>query len=157
MNNLLLIRMVTIFEFIFLSIFYYKVIKVNSLKKYYYVAFSLLLLISSYDIYKNGFFSSDSITVTYTFILLIIQSLATFYMLTQRLTHLNITCSPIFWVNTGVLIYFSGTFFLFLFNDYILKFYPKVQIQLWIINSIVNVFYNTFFSIGYWKLRKQPI
>ncbi|MEL6274231.1 MAG: hypothetical protein AAFU03_03855 [Bacteroidota bacterium] len=56
---------------------------------------------------------------------------------------------PLFWVSAGLLIYFSGSFFIFLAGNYFL---PERQTLMAIygIHSILNILANIFYGIALW-------
>ena len=59
--------------------------------------------------------------------------------------------SPQFYFISGLLFYFSGTFFLFLLGDVILKEGNDEFLANWIFNYIFNLILNIFLLVGIWK------
>lgn len=65
---------------------------------------------------------------------------------------LNLTREPFFWINTAVLVYFSGNLILFLF----MKFLTLQQLgNLWgPIHNSLNIIYNVLLIRAFWQLPK---
>lgn len=61
-----------------------------------------------------------------------------------------------FWLNSAFLIYFSGAFFLFLFNDFLITCDLQRFYLLYSLHLIINIAYNTLLAIGVCKI-KQPL
>lgn len=55
-----------------------------------------------------------------------------------------------FWIVVGILFYFSGAFFTFLFSKKILSIPDTTFFGTWIIHNISNFIKNLFFTIGLW-------
>jgi len=57
-----------------------------------------------------------------------------------------------FWINSGWLLYFCGTFFIFLLSDKVLsrKAQPEIFQQYWDTNLIFYIFFCLLASIGIW-------
>jgi hypothetical protein len=58
---------------------------------------------------------------------------------------------PMLWIAFGVLIYFAGTLFLFLFNNYLMTHQPGNHKVIWILHNLLNLSKNIFFAIALWK------
>jgi len=56
---------------------------------------------------------------------------------------------PIFWFNTAILVYFSGSFFTYLLSSEILT---NTSLT-WTLHNISNILKNLLFAIGLWKAR----
>lgn len=56
---------------------------------------------------------------------------------------------PLFWISAGMTIYFSGSFLIFLFSNYLLQ-TKEVLISIYGIHSILNIVANVFIAIALW-------
>jgi hypothetical protein len=64
---------------------------------------------------------------------------------------------PMFWISFGVLAYFGGTLFLFLFNNVLMKYQPANHQLVWILHNVLNITKNIFFAIALWKSCRERI
>ena len=69
----------------------------------------------------------------------------------------NISNYYFFWITTGILFYFSISFFLFLLNDFTRSLPDSLAKNLWLINLVVNIFYYMFLSLGIWKINSKSL
>jgi hypothetical protein len=98
----------------------------------------------------------DSFALSIGSLSLISMSLLFFYQLLNNLNIKNIFTYPHFWINVGVLLYFSGSFFTFTFAEYIAFSKDSSIIQFIGISGILLFFHRIFLAIGLW-FSKTPI
>ncbi|HWY38714.1 MAG TPA: hypothetical protein VNY73_09160, partial [Bacteroidia bacterium] len=156
-NNLVFLRASTIAQFVLLSLFYNKSLVPSKVVTFIRIFIVIFLAVALFDLYKNGLSAMDDMSLTFASIVLMLYSLFTFYHIMQNPVQLNILSDPLFWFNTAVLIYFSGCLFLFLFSSYILTYSPKARYELWGINSVLNIIFNSLTATGFWKTRHRQI
>lgn len=108
----------------------------------FYTAFTIFAIIFIRSIYE---FNSET-RVVESF-LLVFCSLLYFNELSKSLSteKLNILKIPMFWISIGILFYFAGNFFLFLFYREI----SQISSTLWSLHSIVNIITNFLFMISF--------
>ena len=87
-------------------------------------------------------------------ILFIFFAISYYYKLLKDLKVRYLERNPMFWINTGILIYFSGSLFLFIFSNYILK-NVQLNILFWAIHAGLNIFIHIFYAIGLWLSREN--
>lgn len=79
----------------------------------------------------------------------------------QKLLKKNVTESvmnlPLLWISYGILTYYAGTLFLFLFNNYLVKYYPESHYYIWMLHNLLNITKNVFFSVALWKSYKAKM
>lgn len=80
---------------------------------------------------------------------IILFCLLCFYKLSQEQQ------PAITWINTGLLLYFSGAFILFVLSNYILKFSTELNYHIWAVHAFLSVLMYLFIAIGLWKARKS--
>ncbi|MBS1636734.1 MAG: hypothetical protein JST26_12535 [Bacteroidetes bacterium] len=152
-SNLYMIRLNTLSEFIFLSLFF---IKVFTRKIIHYAILSLLILfiaLAGFDLYLHGRNGIDSLSTTIEAILFMIYSLGAFYKLITRTTHVNILSVPLFWFSSGILLYFSGDLILFIFEEFIVGKNINTSAALWAIHSVMHTLYFILITVGFWKTK----
>jgi len=120
-----------------------------------YVVLFLFLAVALFDLlFLSGFKQMNNITIAVESITLIIYSLICFYLIMSRMLFDKLLDTPFFWINIAVLFYFSGSLFLFLFGNYLVKQGDKVYLEMYKIHTFVNAVWYLFISIGFWKVKK---
>ena len=152
MPNLYLLHIYTILEFNILALFYF------SLFGYFYPRWLVPLLMVGFTVLAvlNSLFLQPLSTYnTYTRglegLLMIALSLLCFYQMLAELTTKRLDRSPIFWINTGFLLYFAGNLFLFILSNALLK-EPNQTLSFmsWGLHSLLMVLMHLFISLGLW-------
>lgn len=150
-SNLITFHVYTLSEFSLITLFY-----MLFYKQYFKVGYLLLLFpvfyIVEYIDYKiNGFNSLDNFSVTVESSIFILMSLLSFAYLLRNLIYENVLSLPFFWINSGILIYFSGNILLFISD----KSLPPADSYLLflLIHSPLNVIYNVLICIGFIKAK----
>jgi hypothetical protein len=150
-SNLPIFHIYTALEFSFIYLFYLFFYKQYFNFKILYLLIPLFYIVTYIDYKINGLNDIDSFSVTVESSIFIILSLISFTFLLRNLIYENVLSIPFFWINSGILIYFSGNILLFIFgkslnlSDYYALFVP--------IHSPLNVIYNTLICIGFLKSR----
>ena len=91
-------------------------------------------------------------------ILLILLSLTYFYKVFTELKVEKLWEEGMFWLSTGLLIYYSGTLILFLSSNYLLKFTPlSFTFLFYLVQSICHLALYLLFTLAIWKGRKKSI
>lgn len=157
-NNSYIFHFFTIIEFVLISLFYSLFFK----KYFNPLIINLLILIffivAFIDYKINGLNSIDNFSISIESIILTLYSLYLFYYILKNLLFENLLAEPIFWINTAILVYFAGNLLIFVFSSYLIQNAPKTHLLLWaIVHSFINIIYNVFLSIGFWKIKHKPI
>ncbi|HZY79155.1 MAG TPA: hypothetical protein VFE50_06520 [Cyclobacteriaceae bacterium] len=97
--------------------------------------------------------SINSYTSVFGQVCMILISIRYFYLLILELPTESITKLPMFWINTAVLIYFSGTFFQYLAADYLVTVLNDNLINSWTLKNFVGIFYYAMLSFALWLNR----
>jgi hypothetical protein len=130
-----------ILEFIFISFYFLKIFKI---KKIYKVLN-----------YRNiNHYNSIAFVISCFALMMLV--LYHFYILLYSLEVPRLTTNPYFWISSGVLLYFSGSFFINLFSEFILFNEVHSINQLWHIQHIILFIFRIFLAIGLW-FSKTPI
>ncbi|RYY07651.1 MAG: hypothetical protein EOP43_02625 [Sphingobacteriaceae bacterium] len=134
------------FGIIYYQSFYNKYIKILTL-----IMTNIAMLMVIFYTVKNSIWAYPSASNTVVSVFLILISLIYFYQLLNWQEFTHIERQPLFWINSGVLIYFSINIFLFML-------YNKLQDKnyYYVINSVTNIITNLLFAIGlFCKPRKR--
>ncbi len=153
-NNLWLLHLYTPLEFICI-LWFYSLVLVSLAKRKWFVWLGLGFAVLSA---LNTAFLQPALTFnTYARslegILVIILCLSWCY---QTLTEMKIRAlqqDPVFWTNTGFLLYFSGNVLLFAFSNYILNINHALNQYIWAFHALFSILLYFFITIGLWKAR----
>lgn len=152
-NNMFILHLHTPLEFVCVGIMYYYFLAGSWTKRIVVIvipAFVLFCLINA--LFIQDIDEVNSIPRGLESPMLIIGSLTLYNQMLKRLETIILERDPVFWMNSGILLYFAGTFFLSIFSSQILK---LENAQYWIIHSILNIMFNIFMSMGMWlSIRK---
>ena len=146
----------TILEGILISSFYYRFFRQHLKPGIIYVITTAFVLISIACCYVFDFQTADFYARAMECFIFTSYCLFLFYYVLKNLVFDNLLSSPIFWINTGILFYFSGNLIIFIFSEYIANHRSPSYILLWkSIHTFFNVSMNFLFGIGFWKLRTK--
>lgn len=152
-NNLLILHVFTFFEFTLLFVFYLLYFKLYFKVNILYSVLPIFYLIEYLDYKVNGYAKMDNFSITIESSVFIVISLISFLFIMNRGSIEKIK-APFFWINSGILIYFSGNILLFTFCNYLNKSEHEMYKVLWfVIHSLLNIVYNTLICIGFYKSR----
>jgi hypothetical protein len=104
--------------------------------------------------YVTGFTQPNNIISTLESCLMIGLATSFFYKVNSELNIPRLKEYYFFWLNSAVLIYFSTSFFLFLFDEYLSKYGFKSFYLLYGVHELTNIACNILFAIGIWKTKK---
>jgi hypothetical protein len=145
-STFFLIHLFNLFAAVFFSTIYYRAFYEPILKKITLVlsAACMSVLVAN-ALFIQGLETYPSISNTALSLLLILLSLMYFYQLLSRQEFMFIEKQGLFWINAGVLFYFSITIFLFML-------WGKISIvsrsDFYMIQSVTNIIANLLYSVG---------
>jgi hypothetical protein len=93
-------------------------------------------------------------------ILMITLSISYLYALMNDLAAERVYNIPGFWLAFGVLVYYGGTLFLFLFNNYLVARLPESHQLIWVLHNALNITKNIFLFAALWvhyKSKTSPL
>lgn len=149
-------RLYLLLEFITLFYYYYK-INLND-NKYLLKGFILYLSLYGYLLFiwdLNTCYKTDSFLTIYEFVFVLIGTVLWFRKVFGELSETSLLSSPDYYFIAGFLLYFSGTFFLFLMCDYILKNATNQFLNYWNLNILFSGLLRILLIIGIWKVPKS--
>lgn len=154
-NNLPVLHVYTMVEFTGIMLFYQVIFKTYIEKIWFWVLITCFLafcLINATCIQDWKIFNTYPRTLES--ILVIGASLYYYYKITRQTLYTQIEKSPVFWINTGFFIYFSGSFLLFTISNYILPYSFKFNMMVWQFHAFLSIVNNILIFIGLWQHRK---
>lgn len=155
-NNIIINDLYTLLEFPLLAGFYYfhfSSLKMRNVILIMILAFMIVCVYFMVIYYSANRF--DDYSTSIESLLLIFLSLA---LTTSRSNSLNVSNrwdeEPVNWFNTGILLHFSGSLFIFLLMNYFLYDQSHFYIA-W--NALVtfSICMNVLFAIGFYKVKKE--
>lgn len=149
-NNLWLLHFYTIVEFSAFMAFYYMIFpqkRVKQLFKAAIVVFAMadlayIIAIADLATFNTLFRTIESFTLT-------IAGIFYFYhALSNDKFQEPLEKMPVFWINSGILLYFMGNVFLFMLFNIFLGVSPSQNTSMWTIHAVLNVVANVLFTKG---------
>ena len=152
-NNMYVQHVYTMFEFTFLLILYWKVMLSRRIRKATIWCTVAFFIFKTTDLlFITSFHQVDTLAITIESIIAIVFSILYFGQLLNERTP-NLTAVPLFWINSGIIIYFSSNFFIFLFSTYILEDAEQYYVY-WSIHNTLVVIRDILFTIAMAMLDK---
>ncbi len=148
-SDFLLLSTFTIIEYTLLAYYIYNLFKNKTFKRVLLIASCIFLVIAFGNLIlemNSNTPQFDSVPIAISSLILITASIFYFFESIQDPDITFIYSKPSFWVVVGIMIYFSGTFFLFLQYDNLSE---EDKNNYWIISIICFVLKNIFFSISF--------
>ncbi len=142
-----------IFEFGLLSLLYYKAFQSQVFQR---IILAFNALFTPLVLYRLYTFTApwDWLLMAFEHLLLILLALLFFYRLLHTLEASNLFRFPMFWFSTGILIYFSGTLFVYMFSSYIVTAENYLTLRdLWSLTTYLNIVFHLVLSVGVWHTR----
>lgn len=153
-NNLFIYNTFSFLEIIFLALIFYHNTKIHSsLYKRIILWGALICLSTSIVLYTKDDFSVGDFTTVRLYG--IVLTVTFFERVLSEVVVKNILTYSMFWVSSGFLLYFCGTFFIFLLSDKVLsRNAPHAIFQLyWDTNLIFYIVLCLLSSVGIWMSK----
>ena len=145
-NNHPVIHIYVALSILFFAAIYYNAFFKPAIKKIVISMAALALLVVIFNmIFVEGIWDYPSLSNTVLSVLLICFSLAYFFQLLSRQEFVHIEKQGLFWINAGVLFYFSINIFLFMLFK---RMITAHQEGYYMINNITNIIANILYSVG---------
>lgn len=155
--NHFMINTFAVVEYALISLMYREAFVGAKLKKLSLIV-TLLFIVFAVTTFTNilGYVRFNSMVNTASCFIIIIWVFVYFYQLLQTLQIRSLSRSSLFWISVGILLYFSGTLFLFLYAEILFfETTPELSKQLWIIYFFLLLLFRIFLTIGLW-FSKTP-
>lgn len=153
-NNIPLINIYGFFEFTILLAFYYNFFA-NFKNKYLILGLELIFItIFIGELYTRSIYIPFSFSFLFTNFTMVCLSGLAFRKIVKDPHTTLITDYSYFWINSGILIYYSCTLFIFGLDRYLVKYELLSIFLFYILNFFIFIYYSLL-SIGLWKTSKK--
>lgn len=143
-----------VLEAAILSYIYYHMSNTQKIKKIIITIFIIfIILVFIFFVLKDGYYRRDYIVNTFECCIMILFSCYFFYKLLRERRIEKLENYYFYWINAGFLLYFYTTFFLSLFDNFILHCDITIGQILWGFHIIAYITNNIFNAIGIWKIK----
>lgn len=116
------------------------------------IQFSIALMVV-FSIVNALFYQSIWSQNSYSFMLeaalLLVWSVLYFFQLYTKFTPQKLWELPEFWVSTGILFFYAGSFFQMGIHRYIIQVDKELAKQLFVINHLLNIFLYSLITVGF--------
>ncbi len=146
--DFVLLALFTVIEFTFFCVYYYYALQTRFIKKALPIIFGMFIIFAFVDFFLiNRMNKFDSFTAGVESIIIIL--LCIYYLVVQikGSNSLFVYSSSNFWIIITFLIYLSGTFFLYIMTENMIK-SKSFRHQYVVINSVFNILKNILLSIA---------
>ncbi|AXG70057.1 hypothetical protein KORDIASMS9_02286 [Kordia sp. SMS9] len=152
-NNLPLLHIYTLGEFILFSFFYRSLLDKPVFFRKYFWQFLILgnLLIVSNSIFLQSIFVFNTFAKTFVQLTIIGFAIVYFYNLVENQKFAPTLSKSIRLINSAILVYYSGSLFVFMCSN---VYFENAQIYdiFWIFNALLNVLFHLLILIGLWNV-----
>lgn len=149
-SNLPGIHFFTLLQFILLVMIFEKGVFPLLSKRITRGVLFVFLVFAIFDAFLwNGLDNFNSFSRPLASFLLLFFALTFLYKTLQELKIKYLEREPLFWISIGVLIYCSGSLFIFLFTNYV-KTSNESLLTIWGIHAIFNIILNLTYVVALW-------
>ncbi len=159
-NNMPMLHVFTILEFLLLSFFYIKILKdriARNIIRVLMVIFPLLCIINF--IFFQSIFRFNTYTRPLEVLIVMAYSLAYFAQTNEAIDVKVWSNNSLIWVNIGILLYFSGALFVYSFSNFTTAYtspkYKLINLFIWDIHAALLLCMYLLFSWGFYICRKR--
>ena len=153
-NNLWLLHFYTPLEFACI-LWFYSIVLQGFIKKAVFlwsaVGFAVLSALNSQFLQHPETFNTYARSLEGLLVILLCLIWCYRTLLEMKIRRLE--QDPVFWVNTGFLLYFSGTVLLFAFSNYIVGINRALNLYIWAFHALFSLLLYFFITIGLWKAQ----
>ena len=150
-NTLLGYHLFTAIEFTFYLLIFREILSGNFIRQLISWMIPLVWVFKLIDItYITGTDQFDNVAITIQALTCIILCICFFHQTLQQLRIGRLECYPPFWICAGILVYFSGSLFIFLFSTYIVNQGNSFYFLHWSLHTFFSLLKYVAFSIGLW-------
>lgn len=153
-NNLWLLHLYTPLEFACI-VWFYSIVLAGFIRQKTFLF--LALGFAALSALNTAFLQATDTFNTYARslegLLVIMLCLLWCYRTLTEMKIIHLEQDPVFWANTGFLLYFSGNVLLFAFSNYILAVNRSLNMYIWAFHALFSILLYFFITIGLWKAR----
>jgi hypothetical protein len=129
----------------------------SPVKKSSFIAI-IVSLITIYTIEMVGFRGASdvqSVSMAIFSIVVTVLALAYFFKLMRTMPTMHIYYIPMFWICIGMLVFYTGNFFLYVVRDYLIQVMKDNMATYWSLHNILGIISYIFYSIGMWQAKNS--
>lgn len=146
-------RFYDLISFLFIS-YYFKSILEKGNYKYIYIT-NIIYIIFYFFLFifwntKSSLHTSSYLSALQT-VFILIFSILWFIDSFKKLEHDSLLKKPHFYFVSGLVLYYSGTIFLFLMSSVIFEKEKAFILEYWMLNIFFNFIFRVLLSVGIWK------
>lgn len=159
-NNLPLLHIYTLGEFVLYSYFFMSLIRKPALFKnifrYFLIAGCLFIVLNS--VFLQNMYTFNTFAKTFVQITIIAYAVLYFYNLVDNQSLSSAESKSLRLVNSAILIYYSGSLFIFMYGKFSLIHIEGYAV-FWAFNAILNFTFQLLILLGLWKafFRKKTL
>ncbi|MEI6488675.1 MAG: hypothetical protein WCP52_06920 [Bacteroidota bacterium] len=152
-NNLFMMRYHATLQIIVYTYYFYHIIHSVYKKSIFFVGTLLFFLTLAFDLMNNNMNESANYVFAIMSLLFSVYSLMVFYQYFIKTETDNILQIPAFWINTGILVYFGGSFILYLFSTIFLTESHVNKLSAFLLTDFLQLVFYLFVILGFWKQK----
>lgn len=155
-NNLPLYHIYTVIEFFLITNIYKSALSKLFPQHFFTVSsilFTFLAILNT--LFFQGIFTFNSNMTTLMGLIIIFYSLCYFYSLLKEIKYSGLESKPMFWINSGFLIYFSSNIILFFLNNNLFEKSTEASYVVWGLHAIINMILTIFYTVSVWVKPKK--
>ena len=142
----------TLLEYISIYSMFYFTSQHQWIKVYFkYVALFFIV----FTIIELIFWPEEDYLIVVEYLLIITLTLIYYFELLRNLNVPVLSNFPFFYFNTAFLIYFCGSFFIFLFSKQVTYLDKTIIKSITLFHSLLNILYLSLIATGIWKANKK--
>lgn len=153
MNNLPVYNLIVLLELSFLTlVFFYGLNTKTGKFMILFIGIGAVIYHLVYTLAIHSVFEWNGPSKTFAAFVYIVFALIWMLLIFQEQSIECLTKSPVFYLSTGILIYFSSSFFIVMHYGDFLEMDPVLISKIWPLHSSMNIIYNLFIAIAVWRL-----
>jgi len=149
LNQNILQSIYWIINFCMITLIFYHGLNKRNKNTYFFLA-GIVIMFSILNLLFIQKGQINSYSNTLMAIVIIIYAVHYFYRIMIDLPTANIHQLPMFWFNSGFLVYNAGTLFLYVFTDYLVNVLNNNLLLYWGFHNILNIIMHVIVLIGLW-------
>jgi len=153
-NNLWVLHLFTPLE-VAIILRFYSIVLAGFIQKKVFVWVGIIFLTMSVlsSIFLQDIRTFNTYARSLEGLLVIVLCLLWCYKTLTEMKIMKLGQDPVFWVNTGFLLYFSGGVLLFAFSNYIIGINHVLSLYIWAFHALFSMLLYALITIGLWKAK----
>jgi len=153
-DTMMMNHLYTIFEFVFLSLFYSSFYNKRGKQIIYaiIVLFEIFCIVNAFAIQGKIFNSYSHTSAAFIYIIYCMLFIA---KQSTEDTDANWGSNSFNWVNTGILVYYASTILMFAANNYLTNAGIEIYKKVWLVHDTIFIIQFILFAIAFYKCKPQ--